>query len=126
LRQTHTLLTHHRALNKWLQPGGHADGDPDPLNVALREAREESGLRSIVPLGNDLFDVDVHPIPARGDVPAHFHYDIRFLFEADETEPVAVSGESHDVRWISFDELAQYTDEESILRMVRKVRKRRG
>jgi 8-oxo-dGTP pyrophosphatase MutT (NUDIX family) len=79
--RTHALLTHHRKLNKWLQLGGHADGDPDILRVALREAREESNLDAIRPVSEDIFDVDIHVIPARGAEPEHLHYDVRFLLE---------------------------------------------
>jgi 8-oxo-dGTP pyrophosphatase MutT (NUDIX family) len=81
---THALMTHHRKLNRWLQLGGHADGDLDLKRVALREAQEESGLKSIHCLSSAPFDVDVHTIPARADVPEHLHYDVRFLFAADD------------------------------------------
>ncbi len=114
------LLTHHRKLDRWLQLGGHSDGDADLPGVALREAREESGVAPFVPPGSDrwrLFDIDVHAIPARGDVPAHEHYDLRFLFFADREQPVTVSDESHDVAWISLQALEEYTDEPSMLRM---------
>ena len=76
--RTRTLLTHHRKLDKWLQPGGHADGQADPLGVALREAEEECGV-AVRPVSTAIFDVDRHLIPARGDVPAHYHYDLRFM-----------------------------------------------
>lgn len=119
-QRTHTLLTHHEKLDKWLQLGGHSDGDPDPKNVAMREAEEESGLKSVVAISEAVFDVDVHPIPARKDEPEHFHYDIRFLFEADDTEPLVISAESKDLAWIPLAEIERYTTEESMLRMVRK------
>ena len=59
------LLTLHRKLGKWLQLGGHADGDADILRVAMREAQEESGISGIVPVSAHIFDVDIHRIPAR-------------------------------------------------------------
>jgi 8-oxo-dGTP pyrophosphatase MutT (NUDIX family) len=121
-QRTHTLLTHHHKLEKWLQLGGHSDGDPDPLSVALREAEEESGLKNVKPVSEAILDVDVHPIPARKHEPDHFHYDIRFLFEADDTEPLTISSESKDLAWVPLQEIENYTTEESILRMVRKVR----
>lgn len=120
--RTLALFTHHNKLNKWLQLGGHSDGDSNSLNVALREAEEESGLRSIVPVTENIFDVDVHEIPARKNEPAHFHYDIRFLFEAESTEPLLISSESNDLAWIRLDEIEQFTTEESVLRMVRKIK----
>jgi len=114
------LLTHHAKLNKWLQLGGHSDGDPDTLNVATREANEESGLKSVVAVSPEIFDIDIHPIPARGDEPEHFHYDIRFMFYADKDEPFVISEESKDLAWVKLDKISELTDSESMLRMVRK------
>jgi 8-oxo-dGTP pyrophosphatase MutT (NUDIX family) len=120
---TLVLLTHHRKLNKWLQPGGHADGDPDVLAVALREVREESGLEDLRPLGKGIFDVDVHRIPARGSEAAHLHYDVRFLVEADPLETLRPSDESNEMSWLPLDRVQEWTAEESVLRMVRKSRR---
>ncbi len=120
-QRTKTLLTHHHKLEKWLQLGGHSDGDPDPLNVAMREAEEESGLKDVLPVSKKIFDVDVHAIPARKNEPEHFHYDIRFLFEADDAQPLVISAESKELAWIPLNEIELYTTEESMLRMVRKV-----
>ncbi len=118
--RTKALLVHHAKLNKWVQPGGHADGEENILNVALREAEEETGLTKLNPKQN-IFDVDIHLIPARKDFPEHFHYDIRFLVEASEDEKIVVSDESHDVKWISLSELENFTKERSVLRMKDKL-----
>ncbi len=125
------LLTHHRKLNRWLQLGGHADGQWHVEEVALREAREESGLAnfSFVPVHGTLmpFDLDVHMIPARYDTngtlleDAHEHHDIRFLLIANSGEEIQVSDESHDLRWCTPDEVRALTAEESVLRMLRKA-----
>ncbi|GAB3643476.1 NUDIX hydrolase [Spirosoma arcticum] len=122
------LLIHHRKLDRWLQPGGHADGDPDVAAVALREAREETGLHSLQFAGvlselPPIFDVDVHPIPARGDVPEHLHYDIRFLMEADPNEAFGLSEEIKNIRWISVETVKSIAKSESICRMVGKILK---
>jgi len=118
----YVLLVHHGTLNKWLQPGGHADGEEDVLNVALREAQEETGLKNFKLLQEEIFDLDIHPIPARGGLPDHFHYDIRFLFEAGRNEQVIVSDESHDVAWIPLQELSVLTQANpSIMRMMKKT-----
>lgn len=120
------LLTHHRKLNKWLQLGGHADGNPDLLAVALREVQEESGLTEVKVLSRAPFDVDIHSIPARGAEPEHYHYDVRFLFEADARHVLTLSDESHSLAWIPLSDLADPADPrslrvgESVLRMVRK------
>jgi len=125
------LLTHHRKLNRWLQLGGHADGQWHVEEVALREAREESGLSqfNFVPINGSLmpFDIDVHEIPARYDnagkiiEDAHEHHDIRFLLLARSDEELQISEESHDLAWCTPEEIRQRTDEESILRMLHKA-----
>jgi len=79
------LLLHHRKLNRWLQPGGHADeGESSGEAVALREAREETGIRGLAlhPRAPRPLDVDVHDIPARPAEPAHQHLDLRYLVVA--------------------------------------------
>jgi 8-oxo-dGTP pyrophosphatase MutT (NUDIX family) len=116
-----TLLTHHRKLNKWLQLGGHADGELNPLAVALREAREESGLKNLYVVDEAVFDIDRHLIPARKTEPDHWHYDIRFMIEADPGERIVVSDESHDLEWIEIARMAEYNAEESMARMARKT-----
>ncbi len=114
------LLTHHKKLNLWLQPGGHADGDSDILRVAWREAREESGIDGVAPINGEIFDVDVHLIPARKDEPQHYHYDVRFAFVAPEGAQFVVSEESHDLRWVSRQELSQLKVDQSVERMAEK------
>jgi 8-oxo-dGTP pyrophosphatase MutT (NUDIX family) len=92
------LLTHHRKLDRWLQLGGHADGDRDLARVALREAEEESGLDGLS-VDPEIFDLDRHWIPERGDVPGHWHYDVRYVVRAGGNETYVVSDESHDLAW---------------------------
>jgi 8-oxo-dGTP pyrophosphatase MutT (NUDIX family) len=120
--RTQTLLTHHRKLDQWLQLGGHADGEPDIFGVALREAREESGLTLLRPLSTAIFDIDVHRIPATDREPAHDHYDIRFIFEADPLAELVVSGESKALAWVSFSRIHDFKVDTSILRMVDKTK----
>jgi 8-oxo-dGTP pyrophosphatase MutT (NUDIX family) len=117
---THTLLTHHKKLNKWLQPGGHADGDSDILQVAKREADEESGLTDLEIEDGKIFDIDVHQIPARANEIQHLHYDIRFVFRAQGSEVFVVSDESHDLAWVGIAQLKDYNVDESVMRMARK------
>jgi 8-oxo-dGTP pyrophosphatase MutT (NUDIX family) len=119
--RTRTLLTHHRKLHMWLQLGGHADGDLDLAAVAFREAQEESGLTRLRLVSGGLFDVDRHRIPARTNEPEHWHYDLRFMVEADPAEPFVVSEESHDLAWIEIARMAEFNGEESMLRMARKT-----
>jgi len=115
------LLTHHRFLDKWLQLGGHADGESNVLKVALREAHEESGIDGIRPVNESVFDVDIHEIPARGAEPSHFHYDVRFLLEADSSRPLLLTSESKALAWVKLSEVERLTSERSVLRMVQKT-----
>ena len=103
-----------------MQPGGHADGEENILNVALREAEEETGLVNFKPAPG-IFDIDIHLIPERKDFPEHYHYDIRFLMEANEYEKIVVSEESHDVQWVNLHELENFSTERSVLRMKDKL-----
>jgi 8-oxo-dGTP pyrophosphatase MutT (NUDIX family) len=116
------LLTHHRKLNRWLQLGGHADGDPDVHRVAAREACEESGISSLELVSREIMDLDIHKIPERGNVPEHLHYDARFLFRATENEKYQISEESHDLAWVQIHNIQEFTSEESILRMAHKTK----
>ena len=118
-----TLLTHHRKLDKWFQTGGHCDGDSDVLNVAMKEAREETGLTDIQAINSNIFDIDIHEIPERKGIPTHLHYDVRFLFEADMNEPLIISSESSDLAWIELSKVSQLNDSQSIMRMVLKGEK---
>lgn len=117
---TRVLLTHHRKLERWLQLGGHADGDRDLARVALREAEEESGLSGLS-VEPEMYDLDRHWIPGRGDVPGHWHYDARYVVHAGESEAYVVSDESHDLAWRPIAEILQDpASDESMLRMGRK------
>ncbi len=121
---THVLLTHHRTLNRWLQLGGHADGQTNILEVALREAREESGIAAVVPVSPAIFDLDIHRIPVRGDDPAHDHYDVRFAVQPVTTDQYVVSHESHALCWVELTRLSATTQEPGMLRMHRKWQNR--
>lgn len=118
--QQYTLLVHHRKLDRWFQPGGHCDGEPDVLKVAVKEAEEETGL-IVRPLDDKIFDVDVHLIPERKNVPAHFHYDIRFLLVAAKHQPLVISEESKDLAWVKMGEVTAYNDSDSVVRMATKL-----
>jgi 8-oxo-dGTP pyrophosphatase MutT (NUDIX family) len=114
------LLVWHRKLARWLQPGGHLEeSDPSVFAAAVREANEETGLeRFTSPLAEDILDVDVHPIPAHGPDPAHFHYDVRYLFLARPPEPASRDGE---VRWFTPSQAMEAGVDESLKRALRKA-----
>jgi 8-oxo-dGTP pyrophosphatase MutT (NUDIX family) len=117
----HCLLTHHQKLQRWFQLGGHADGDSNIVRVAMREAQEESGLSSLRLVSTEIFDLDIHLIPERRGEAAHHHFDVRFLFEGDRNEALSVSEESLDLAWVSLADIGDYTDEDSMHRMVQKT-----
>jgi 8-oxo-dGTP pyrophosphatase MutT (NUDIX family) len=127
------LLTHHRKLGRWLQLGGHADGETDVAAVAAREAREESDLAPLAflearsPGAAFPIDIDVHAIPARGGPdgePEHEHHDVRFALVAlgGEARP---NRESKQLGWFEMESLervlAELDADASLLRLGRKV-----
>lgn len=116
---TQVLLTHHRKLDRWLQLGGHADGDADLGAVALREAREESGLQGLV-LEPAIYDLDRHWIPPRCTEPGHWHYDVRFVVRATNSSDFVLSSESKALAWRDVAEIARNSAyDESMRRMAR-------
>jgi 8-oxo-dGTP pyrophosphatase MutT (NUDIX family) len=120
------LLLHHRKLDRWLQPGGHGDpGESTGEEVALREAREESGILGLAlhPLAPRPLDVDVHDIPARGPEPAHQHLDLRFLVVAPEDATIAPDfAELHEIRWVPWDEVEPLSPDHGLRRALSKAR----
>jgi len=109
------LFTHHKKLNRWLQLGGHCDGDANLPAVALREAWEESGIEGLT-IDPSPIDLDIHLIPERKGEAAHEHLDTRFLVRAPAGASYVVSDESHDLAWLTLDELKDCADG-SVLRI---------
>ena len=121
-----TLLTHHRKLGLWLQPGGHADGDTELPRAALKDAEEETGLPGLR-IESGIFDLDRHWIPEHKGVPAHWHYDVRYVVRAGADEAFVVSEESHALAWREIAELArEEAADASVRRMAQKWLSRRG
>ncbi len=119
------LLTHHKKLGRWLQLGGHVDGESQIEQACLREAQEESGMQgfTFVPWTSELvpLDLDVHKIPARKREPLHEHWDVRFLLRAQPGQELVMSDESNQLQWAPVASLAEFTDEESVIRLQRKA-----
>jgi 8-oxo-dGTP pyrophosphatase MutT (NUDIX family) len=114
------LLHHHRKLDRWLQFGGHCDGEEDMLSVAQREAYEESGIDGLIVASARPFDLDIHEIPALGSEPAHFHYDVRYVLIAPEHAQIRTSPESKELRWFTGEEMQDWNLESGLRRMIEK------
>ncbi len=124
------LLTFHKKLKKWMQLGGHADGDKNVMNVALKETEEESGIKEkdLVPLSfsKDLIlpiDFNIHEIPETKKEGAHFHYDVRYLFYTAQSTPIILSDESCALAWVHLDSIEDFSQEENLLKVVKKIKK---
>lgn len=116
------LLLHHTKLKRWLQPGGHADGNQNLIEVARKELIEETGLNKCRLYGDSLFDLDIHVIPSNVKEQSHRHYDVRYLFVRDAQENPIGNHESKEVRWVSWDDVSEMCQHEtSILRMLEKT-----
>lgn len=122
------LLLHHRKLDRWLQPGGHADpGETRGEQVALRECLEETGLRGLRlhPSAPRPLDVDVHDIPARGDEPAHEHLDLRYLVVAPVGADALLTpqlAELRALRWVAWDDASALDPDRGLRRALGKAR----
>lgn len=123
----HVLLLHHRKLDQWFQPGGHADGDHNILRVALKETSEETGLdpAHIRLVDEQIFDVDIHTIHANKHDPRHKHFDIRFLVEIDDHIEIPGNDESHDILWVPLSQATRFNNNRSTYRMIEKTRQMR-
>lgn len=110
------LLCLHRKLGRWLQLGGHVDGDANLAASALRECIEESGIADLRVDPRPL-DLDAHRIPARADEPEHWHLDVRFRVLAPAHAQPVLSAESIELRWFAKRELALVATDESVRRL---------
>lgn len=116
------LLILHGKLGLWLQPGGHVEpADADTAAAAEREAREETGLSGLSLLSQAPFDLDVHDIPPHRDQPGHAHFDVRYLFVADDLR-VAAGSDAKDARFFALDAVSEQHSDRSVMRAVDKLR----
>lgn len=120
------LMVHHNIYNSWSWTGGHADGDEDLLSVAIREVKEETGVRNVYPVSEDILTLDI--IPVQGHikkekyVAPHLHLSITYLFEADENEPLVVKpDENSGVQWIPIDEIDRFSNEPHMIKIYNKA-----
>ena len=121
------LLLHHRKLDRWLQPGGHAEAfESVGEEVALREAREETGIDGLGlhPAAARPFDVDVHAIPARGGDAAHLHLDLRYVVIArGDARLLRSTEETNSLRWFEWGALGDLGLDAGLRRGLAKARR---
>ena len=115
-QRTKVLMAYHNIYNSWAWLGGHADGEADLLSVALREAKEESGIRNVSPVTEDIFSLEVIAVEGhekKGEyVPSHLHLNVTYLLEADESESLKIrEDENSAVGWLTFDEVIEKSSE---------------
>jgi 8-oxo-dGTP pyrophosphatase MutT (NUDIX family) len=120
------LMIYHNIYNSWSWTGGHADGEGDLLEVALKEAREETGVNNIQPVTSEIFGLDILPVLGhvkRGIyISAHLHLSLSYLIQGDEGEALFVKeDENSDVKWIPIDEVNTYSNEPHMHRVYEKL-----
>lgn len=124
-----TLMVHHNIYNTWAWTGGHADGDEDLLYVALKEAREETGVKHIEPLMSEIASIDILPVwghVKKGKyVPTHMHLSVAYILVADENDTLQINeAENSGVQWIPVDEIEKYSNEPQIIEIYKKLIKK--
>ena len=114
--RTKILMIYHKIYNSWAWVGGHADGDSDLLYVAMKEAKEETGVKNVVPISKDIYSIElinVNGHEKRGKyVGSHVHLNVTYLLEADENEEIRIKeDENSGVKWVSINEILNVTSE---------------
>lgn len=114
--RTKTLLAYHNLYNSWAWLGGHADGETDLLSVALKEVREESRLKEVFPVSEDVFSLEILPVFGHEKngkyVSSHLHLNVTFLLEADPTAEIHNNpDENSKVGWFDLDDVPRVSTE---------------
>lgn len=127
--RTKVLMIYHNIYKSWSWTGGHNDGDEDFLHVAIKEAKEETGIQHIRPLSTEIFSLDVLPVPAhikRGEnISSHLHLSVAYLLEADDSDDLRIKeDENSGVKWIPIDEVSVYSTENDMIALYEKFNKK--
>lgn len=124
--RTKVLMAYHNIYQSWAWTGGHADGNSNLLQVALKEAREETGLINLKVLSNGIYSLEILTVDShkkRGKfVPSHLHLDCCFLLEADEKEEVRIKeDENSGIKWVDINSVIEITKEEKMKTIYQKL-----
>ena len=115
--RTKILMAYHKIYDSWAGVGGHSDGDSDLLHVAMKEAKEETGIKNVSPIFENIYSleiVNVNGHEKRGKyVSTHVHLNVTYLLEADENEEIHIKAdENSDVKWVTIDEIVEISSEQ--------------
>lgn len=125
-QKTKVLCIYHNIYDSWCWMGGHADGDDDMIYVAQKEAMEESSIKNLKLLSDQIISLDVAPVfrhYRKGKyVPSHIHLSVAYLFEADKNEKIKIQEqENSNVAWLTFDELIEKTSEKHMIPIYKRI-----
>ena len=114
--RTKILMIYHKIYNSWAWTGGHSDGDSDLLYVAMKEAKEETGIKNVAPISKDIYSlelINVNGHEKRGKyVGSHIHLNVTYLLEADENEEIHIKeDENSGVKWVPINEVLEMSSE---------------
>lgn len=123
---TKILLNYHNIYKNWGWLGGHADNNPDLLNVSLKEVQEESGLSNIIPVLEAPISIEILPvsyhIKNNKFVSSHIHYNLTYLIMADENEKLTIKpDENSGLKWVDIDNVIESVDEECMKPIYKKL-----
>ncbi len=115
-QRTKVLMIYHNIYKSWAWTGGHADGEEDLLNVAIRELKEETGVKNVKVLNNDIFSLEIICVDGhvkRGKyVSSHVHLNVTYLLEVDEEETLKIKeDENSGVKWVNIEDVEKVTEE---------------
>ena len=121
--RTKILAVYHKIYDSWAWTGGHADGDEDLLKVAVKEAKEETGISKVIPVSEDIYSLEILTVDGHEKhdcyVPCHLHMNITYLLQADEEEMLHICEEENNgVSWFSYEEFAKKCTEPWFLKRI--------